>query len=62
MFYMKEMEQFALRSETLNIKYEPRCWIVSVQIAVLCEILENWVCHGNIIIAVTMGRLLWFCL
>lgn len=61
MFFLKEMEQFVLRHETVNVKSGPICWIVSVQIAVLCEILENCVCHGNVIIAVTMGRLLWFC-
>lgn len=59
MFFMKKVEQFALRLETLNVKFEPICWIISIEIAVLCEILENWVCHGNIII-VTMCRLLWF--
>ena len=55
------MKQFALSLQTLNVKFEPICWIVSIQIAVLCEILENWVCHGNVIVVITMGRLLWFC-
>lgn len=38
------------------------CNIVSIQVAVLCEIPENWFCHGNVIISITIGRLLWFCL
>lgn len=46
-------------TETLNVKREAICWVASVQIAVLCEILENWVCHENVIIVITMGRLLW---
>lgn len=53
MFSMKEIEQFALRLETFNVKFKPRCWSVNVLIAVLCKILENLFCHGNVITAVT---------